>query len=591
MEKKGFNRFCFGVMSSTMGSQATPLWVFKSGVPGVDHMNGTQTDPVYWHAAYLKKVKHFVKAMGIALSERRDVEFIDMRNIGVWGEMHFSLNRKGMWTHDELVKNGFSGKDYFEAYKSMILFYKEAFPMTALFLNIAPGKEAIVKYAVKNRINLRFDGLAITKNKNMGLVSDYFNYYGYDHKQDGNNKNHETMTSNLPNLILSQGGSNSLSGWRPAKGISIIFNKNFKEVKVTGIQKGKWSYALIHLPGRILIPGNKYRLEAMVKVDTLSNESYVPYLKLQAHDQNDRFVKNYITHKYDTIAMQTWQRLWSEFEIGPTERSGFIAIEKGTTKEIGASIQIKSIRLVDISEIDFEISKNKLSVGEPNGFRCCYEFASGINDLWTLKQVLAKAVADPVSYIHLNYFNEKKTPTFQEIKLIEDVANKIGYRFKLNRVSCAAISNNDSEKKVFLIKHSWENKGTAPCYKKLLLQFLITDKNRNVVSKFSGTSEASQWKLDPKMKIDLTSKLPISCDLRKGVSYSLNIKLIDLISLENIKLPLQTYDGNHYKLFDFHYSKDGIFVFHSAQKSTRVISQNDYFIPGAPGALMTITKQ
>jgi len=174
-KKLGY-RVAFGVMSTTMGKTATPLWVFKY-VPGVVHRNGIQIDPVYWHEKYWEKYSKFVRALGKYLSGGVGIEFIDIRGIGVWGEMHLGLHIPGMWTKEELKKYGFTYNRYFDAYKKMINLYLEAFPKTQLFLNISRYDE-IAEYAAKRGVGLRYDGLCPKVSKHVFQLFKKFGYNG-----------------------------------------------------------------------------------------------------------------------------------------------------------------------------------------------------------------------------------------------------------------------------------------------------------------------------------------------------------------------------------------------------------------------------
>ncbi|MFH2093448.1 MAG: DUF4832 domain-containing protein [Pseudomonadota bacterium] len=140
-------RIGFGVMSTTDGKQATPAWVFKAGVPGVAHMNGQQIDPVMWNDTYHDKLEKFIAALGERLGGGRAVEFMDIRGIGMWGEMHFGFGINGMWTQDELYDHGLSEDTLKTAYFRQMEYYKKAFPHTNLFLNISPGQKRMLQSA------------------------------------------------------------------------------------------------------------------------------------------------------------------------------------------------------------------------------------------------------------------------------------------------------------------------------------------------------------------------------------------------------------------------------------------------------------
>lgn len=209
---KGY-RVGFGVMSTTDGRQGTPRWLFETGVPGVVHMHGRQIDPVMWNEKYLDKLGKFVRALGKKLNGGKGIEFVDMRGIGMWGEMHFGLNIKGMWTAEEMYSKGFSEDNLTNAYFRQMEFYKKYFPFTNLFLNIAPDQanavkdapylrnhtlpktgaeykklsgsdrakrfvlpisERIINRAAALNIGLRYDGLSHETNTSSRMISGYF---------------------------------------------------------------------------------------------------------------------------------------------------------------------------------------------------------------------------------------------------------------------------------------------------------------------------------------------------------------------------------------------------------------------------------
>jgi hypothetical protein len=175
-------RIAFGVMSTTTDQTATPDWVFKSGVQGVSHMSGTQMDPVYWDERYLDIYERFINALGSYLEGGKNIEFIDMRGIGVWGEMHLGLFIKGMWTEEELHKTGFTTEKYINSHKRMIEMYKKAFPNTKIFLNISEYDE-LADFAAVQGVGLRFDGLtSIDKYPLPKKVSKIFKKYGYNYQ-------------------------------------------------------------------------------------------------------------------------------------------------------------------------------------------------------------------------------------------------------------------------------------------------------------------------------------------------------------------------------------------------------------------------
>jgi len=210
-------RVAFGIASSSgSGAQATPLWVFEDGVPGLDHCRSTsiseseceqycndpsntncQRDPVYWNDLYLQKLRNFVRALGAEFNNNEHIDFLDLRNIGVFGEMHFGeYQTLPIWTQEELSEY-YNHAELEAAYASMIDSYKQAFPDINLFLNIAPqinrtySTERIIANAVSEGINLRYDGLTVHRRDGLIItpyeltpwlerIFEIFRQYGYN---------------------------------------------------------------------------------------------------------------------------------------------------------------------------------------------------------------------------------------------------------------------------------------------------------------------------------------------------------------------------------------------------------------------------
>lgn len=176
---KGY-RVAFGVKSTDLDGTATPYWVFKAGVPAVSHLNNKQIDPPYWHPIYLKKYANFVRMLGKSFDGFERLEYVDMRGIGVWGEMHLGLFIKGMWTKQELERYGYNDEEYKNAYKKMLNMYLDAFPNTQIFLNIDVPFDDLAEYAAKKGIGLRYDGLSLKGGKHMKGISRIFRDFGYN---------------------------------------------------------------------------------------------------------------------------------------------------------------------------------------------------------------------------------------------------------------------------------------------------------------------------------------------------------------------------------------------------------------------------
>jgi hypothetical protein len=179
-------RVAFGVYSTNVKETCTPSWVFKAGVPAVKHRGGQQKDPVYWDPLYIKKYEPFVKKLGETFDGMQGLEYVDIRGIGVWGEMHLGTFLNGMWTKQELDLYGFTIAKHVDAYKKMIDQYRQAFPKTQLFLNVGLFEKTIAKhaglvphnelvaYAVSKGIGMRYDGLSLTEKTINDIISNTF---------------------------------------------------------------------------------------------------------------------------------------------------------------------------------------------------------------------------------------------------------------------------------------------------------------------------------------------------------------------------------------------------------------------------------
>ena len=154
-------RVAFGVMSQSKHGRmkyVTPKWVFDKGVPGVQHKGiyeKEQINPVFWDERYLDLQCEFIAKLGEYLDGREGFEFIDLRCIGEWGEMH--LQR---WTPEQLEATGFTHTKYVMAYRRMIDAFAKAFPRSRVFLNVGgPKHHTINDYAALRGLHFRQDGL------------------------------------------------------------------------------------------------------------------------------------------------------------------------------------------------------------------------------------------------------------------------------------------------------------------------------------------------------------------------------------------------------------------------------------------------
>ncbi len=161
--KEQGKRVAFRVMSESVSSReryVTPKWVFDKGVPGVQHRGrgGVQTDPIFWDERYLEECEKLIAKLGACLDGREGLEFIDICQIGEWGEMHLGLHIPGRWTPQQLAETGFTETKYIQAYRRIIDAYARAFPRSQVFLNVGPYV-SVDDYAAIRGLHFRQDGL------------------------------------------------------------------------------------------------------------------------------------------------------------------------------------------------------------------------------------------------------------------------------------------------------------------------------------------------------------------------------------------------------------------------------------------------
>ena len=161
---KMHGRVAIRVMAESMhsrGQYVTPKWVFDKGVPSVRHIGlraHEQIDPVFWSPEYLRESCAFVRRLGRYLDGRPGLEFVDIGQIGEWGEMHLGLHVPNRWTTEQMEQTGYSLEKYISAYRQTIDAFCEAFPHTQVFLNVGEY-DSINDYAGIKHIHFRQDGL------------------------------------------------------------------------------------------------------------------------------------------------------------------------------------------------------------------------------------------------------------------------------------------------------------------------------------------------------------------------------------------------------------------------------------------------
>jgi len=141
----------------------------------------------------------------------------------------------------------------------------------------------------------------------------------------------------------------SYNQWKPATGISIT-QIDKEVIKISGTQSSKdWNYAHQSIPFPRLESGATYRLEGWMKVESISLPSYSPAFKLVVLDSNGKWVTDYCTFRYGMNGIDVWQKLWTEFKVDQKVIGGFMAIDKGTNKDLAAVISIKNLSLKKIT--------------------------------------------------------------------------------------------------------------------------------------------------------------------------------------------------------------------------------------------------
>ncbi len=135
--------------------------------------------------------------------------------------------------------------------------------------------------------------------------------------------------------------------WKPLSGIQIDNTNETGLYRVRGRESGSWTYARLLLQDFVAKKGERYRLEALIKVNNVSSKAMPPFLKI-ATSKNNRFIKNYNSPKYNLLAKGQWQKLWREFEVEDNDSTYHLAIEKGTTKAVDIDMEIKDIKFSKI---------------------------------------------------------------------------------------------------------------------------------------------------------------------------------------------------------------------------------------------------
>lgn len=145
--------------------QGTPQWVFDAGVPHYTN-DGGDVVPAYWNGVYLSKFKAFVNAFGQRYNGNAGIEFVQTA-VGMGGECKPDTH-KATDTYSKLQSIGYTDQIWLDTCKTVIDYYKAAFPTTKRGLQSAAGfytsgfsESQIVAYAISQGSGLQNDGIGL----------------------------------------------------------------------------------------------------------------------------------------------------------------------------------------------------------------------------------------------------------------------------------------------------------------------------------------------------------------------------------------------------------------------------------------------
>lgn len=114
-------------------------------------------------------------------------------------------------------------------------------------------------------------------------------------------------------------------------------------LKVSGTAgNGRWNFAAS--PKFALEPGKKYKLTGWMLVESWDKGTFPPLFKC-AVMQDNKWLSNAFSKKYDLKKMKEWQSLGTIFEVPAGATTGFIALEKGTQDPLTATVYLDDIKI------------------------------------------------------------------------------------------------------------------------------------------------------------------------------------------------------------------------------------------------------
>jgi len=151
-----------------------------------------------------------------------------------------------------------------------------------------------------------------------------------------------------------------LSGWRPRSATLELTRSaavgaaesSRSSLRVQGYIEGGWNYTLSdQAPMR---EGQRYRLSAWVRVDSVGAHTPMPYLKCEFVARRDGgTLGRATTDRYNNTRMGLWQQLSCEFDAPAGIAHGVVALEKGTSSftEIDAYVDDVTLTPVEAESV------------------------------------------------------------------------------------------------------------------------------------------------------------------------------------------------------------------------------------------------
>ena len=170
----------------------------------------------------------------------------------------------------------------------------------------------------------------------------------------------------VENYILNPTCKNGFSGWSAETGMALSLDASDESIVLSGTQDEKWNYAHVSLKDNCFKPGGLYRLEAEVKVSSISDPAFLPLLSVYILNEEGVKIANYNTINYKISQLERWQKLFVEFIADSGSKSGYVKIKKTTTNSISAKLNIRGISVQQIDALgiaDRVSNANQLSIG------------------------------------------------------------------------------------------------------------------------------------------------------------------------------------------------------------------------------------